>query len=49
MSKVWLADWSANFAMDDECEMLRMKEPTNELASLICSLNVGSEEMSIKE
>ena len=49
MSKILLADWSANFAMDDEREKLRMKEATNELASLISSLNLGSEEMPIEE
>ena len=31
MSKILLADWIANFAMDDGCEKLRMKETTNEL------------------
>ena len=35
--------------MDHECEKLRMKEATNELASLITSLNLGSEEMPIEE
>ena len=49
MSKILLADWSVNFAMDDEREKLRMKEATNELASLISSLNLGSEEMPIEE
>jgi hypothetical protein len=46
---VLLADWSADFARDDECEKLRMKKSTNELASLILSLNYGSEEMPIEE
>ena len=45
MSKILLVDWSANFAMDHECEKSRMKEATNELESLISSLNLGSEEM----
>ena len=35
--------------MDDECENERMKEATNELASLLSSLNLGSEEMPIEE
>ena len=34
--------------MDDECEKLRMKEATNELASPIYSSNIGSEEMPIE-
>jgi hypothetical protein len=37
MFKTLLIDWSDNFAMDDESEKLRMKEATNELASLISS------------
>ena len=44
MSKILLANWSANFAMDDEHEKLRMKEATNERANLIHSLYLGSEE-----
>ena len=35
--------WSANFAMNDEHENLRMKEATNEPASLISSLNLESQ------
>jgi len=35
--------------MDDECKKLRMKEATNELASLVSSLNLGSEEMPIEK
>ena len=35
--------------MDDEREKLRMKDVSNEFASLISSLNLGSEEMPIKE
>jgi hypothetical protein len=35
--------------MDDEHEKSRMKEATNELANLISSLNIGSEEMLIEE
>jgi hypothetical protein len=49
MFKILFADWSANFAMDDECKKLRMKEATNELASLVSSLNLGSEEMPIEK
>ena len=44
MSKILLAYWSANFAMDDEREKLRTKEVTNEIANIISSLNIGSEE-----
>ena len=49
MSKILLADWSADFVMDDECEKSRMKEVENELANLISYLNIGSEEMPIEE
>ena len=35
--------------MNDECEKSRMKEAKNELANLTSSLNLGSEEMLIKE
>ena len=49
MFKILFADWSANFAMDDEWKNLRMKEATNEVASLVFSLNLGSEEMPIEE
>ena len=35
--------------MDDERDKSRMKEATNELASLVSSLNLGSEEMPIEE
>ena len=35
--------------MDREREKLRMKEATNELASLVSSLNIGSEEMPFEE
>ena len=48
MSKILLADYSANFAMDDECEKSTMKEAANELASLIFSLKFGSEECLLK-
>ena len=48
MSKVLLVGWSANFAMDDECEKSRMKEVANELASPLSSLNLGNEEMPIE-
>ena len=44
MSKILLADWSVDFAMDRESEKSRMKEEaTNELTSHISSLNIGSE------
>ena len=49
MSKTSLAHWSVNFAMDHECEKLRMKKATNELASLVSSLNLGSEEVPSEE
>ena len=49
MSKIFLADWSADFAMDHECQNSRIKEATNDLASLISSLNLRSEEMPIDE
>ena len=42
-------NWSVNFAMDDEREKLKMKEVENELASLISSLKLGSEEMPVEE
>ena len=35
--------------MDDERENERMKKTTNELASLVSPLNIGSEEMPIEE
>ena len=47
MSKFLLAYSSVDFAMDDEHEKLRVKEATNELASLNSSLSLGSEEMLI--
>ena len=49
MSKILPRDWSADFAMDDDYGKSRMKEAANELASLISSLNLGSEEMPIEE
>ena len=49
MSKILLADWSANIVMDDEREKSRMKEAANEIISLISSLKLGSEEMPIEE
>ena len=49
MFKILLANSSANFAIDDERKKLRMKEATFELASLISSSNLGSEEMTIEE
>jgi len=44
-----LANWSAGFAMDEEHEKSRMKDVANELANLISSLNLRSEEMLIEE
>ena len=41
--------FECRFSMDGECERLRMKESTNELASLISSLNLGSEELHVEE
>jgi hypothetical protein len=49
MSNILLVDWSVDFSMDDEHEKLRIKETTNEMASLISSLNLGSEETLIEE
>ena len=49
MSKILLANSGADFGMDDECEKSRKKEATNNLASLISSLNFGSEDMPIEE
>ena len=49
MSKIFLADRSDDFAMDNECEKSRMKEATNELATLVSSLTLKSEEMPIEE
>ena len=47
MSKILLVYWSANFAMDNGCQNVKMKEATNELVSLISTLNPRSEEMAI--
>ena len=49
MSKILLVNWGADFAMDDECEKSRIKEATNNLASLIPSLSFGFEDMPIEE
>ena len=49
MSTILLANWSADFAMNDERENEIMKEARNELASLFSSLNLESEEMPIEE
>ena len=46
---VQVVDRSANFGMDDEREKSRMKETSNQMATLISSLNLGSEEMHIEE
>ena len=49
MSKILLAQWSVDFAMDNECEKSQMNKATNELARrVISSLNIGSEEMTIE-
>ena len=44
-----LANWNTIFSMDDEREKLRMKEAANDLASIVSSLNLGSEETTIEE
>jgi hypothetical protein len=44
MSKILPTDWSVDFAMDDVRENLKMKEAANEMASVISSLKIGSEE-----
>ena len=49
MSTLLLANWSANFDINDDHENERLKEAQNELASLISCLNLGSEEMPIEE
>ena len=49
MSKISLAYWSAHLAIDGEHEKSRMKETTNELASLLSSLILGSEESLTEE
>ena len=49
MFKILPTNRSANFATDDERGKLRMKEATIKLASLMSSLNLGSEEMPIEE
>ncbi len=49
MSKILLANWSVDFAMDHKHENERMKEAKNTLPSLISSLNLGSEGMPIEE
>ena len=49
MSKILPLDWSVDLAMHGEHEKSRMKEATIELASLISSLNLGSEELLIEE
>ena len=47
MSKILHANWNADFAMDDEHAKPRMKETTNELASLISSWNLRVKNMPI--
>jgi hypothetical protein len=44
-----LTNWSAVFVVDDECQKFRMKETTNEMASIILSLNLGSTKTPIEE
>ena len=48
MSKILPTNWSAEFAMDDECQKFRTKETKNEMASIISSLNLGSAETPIE-
>ena len=48
MSKNLLADWSVDFAMNNERGKLKRKEATNELARFISSLNPGNEELHIE-
>ena len=40
---------SVYFAVDNECENLRMKKTTNELASIVSSLNIGSGDIPFEE
>jgi hypothetical protein len=49
MFKILPTKRSATFATDDEYGKSRMKEATNELASLMSSLNLNNEEMPIEE
>ena len=49
MSKILTTNWNVDFAIHDEPEKSRMKEATNESASLVSSLNLGNEEMPIEE
>jgi hypothetical protein len=49
MSKISHANWSVDFAMDDEHAKSRMKEVTNELASLFSSLNLGVKKCLLKK
>lgn len=49
MSKILFVDLSADFTMDDEHGKSRMKEATNNLASLISSLTIENEGMLIDE
>lgn len=45
MSKILHADYSANFAMDDRCEKMRMKKTKNKLENVIFPLNLGGGNM----
>lgn len=47
MSKISLGDWIGDFAMDEH-EKSRLKGTTNELASLISSLNLQNEDSKMK-
>ena len=47
--KILPTNWSVDFAMDDEHEKSTVKEATSELANLIATLTLGSEEMPIEE
>ena len=48
MCKILLETYSANIAMNDDCERLRMKVTTTGLASLIFSLNLGVKKFLLK-
>ena len=48
MTKILPTNWSVNFAMDGECEKARMTDAKMGVASLISSLNLGSEKIRIE-
>ena len=49
MSKISHENWSVDFAMDDEHVNSRIKEATNEMASLFSSLNLGVKKCLLKK